>query len=301
MPEFLEPVAVPSPPKSHSKGSCPFCKDKKEDDEKLKSKLGADNASSKLASSLAGVGESRKDVGFEHDDYGSYSAEPHHLVPGNEAMKGHDIEKWLGTKASGTKVLADTGFDINSARNGKWIPSITDANRICNWDTVVIKKDPVTGKAIKRKRFPSAADKDKKMWGKLDNGEKNDIAFAIMIKESLQFHKSNHLDKGATDSQCYIKETKRLLNELNAYANKASTLNCPEVAAKKKGDKFPPPYYLGEMIYACASSHMGWHVGGSPESWFVFISAISCLLFQKVVKEGMKPWTVPYEGHPDRS
>ncbi len=139
MTEVIEPVAPPPVPEAHD-DTCPFC-NPKPDDEPLTSVIGAENSADDLASSLASEGEPRDDVGFFHDDYGAYSPEPHHLIPGNEAMKGHEIEKYL-KKGGSSKVRADTGFNINDAQNGIWLPSIPDANRVCNWKTITSAKFP---------------------------------------------------------------------------------------------------------------------------------------------------------------
>ena len=87
MTQIIEAVAVPPPPDTHDK-DCPFCK-KEDPNPSPKSKIGKDNKSKELEDNLGAEGEPREDVGFEHEDYGAYSGEPHHLIPGNEALKGH--------------------------------------------------------------------------------------------------------------------------------------------------------------------------------------------------------------------
>jgi len=291
--QVLEPVAVPTPPASHD-ASCPFCKEPAVKGDK--SKIGEDNDAKELEDSLAGAGEPRAKVGFAHPDYGAYSPEPHHLVSGNEALKGHPIERWLATKASGTYVKADSGFNVNDARNGVWLPSIPDANRVCSWVTKTVR---IKGK-LKKRRFPSPDDAGKERWSALTAREKDLISFAVMLKAQLQFHKGNHRNKGAKPSQCYIKEVKRLLNELNAFAKGSLRVKCPEAKRDEKG-KYPPPRGLNELIYSCASAHLRWHVSGVPESWFVFISKLARRLHQEAVDEGKTPWEIPYPGHPDRA
>ena len=289
--EILEPVAVPGPPTDHD-SSCPFCN--QEDPEEAKSKIGKDNDAKELENNLAGLGQPRSDLDFCFPDYGNYSGEPHHLVSGNEALKGHPIENWLSTESKSCQVKADTGFDVNHARNGVWLPSITDENRICKWITVNVK---IKGK-VKKKRRPAPGEEGKKMWSSLSVAEKDQIAFAIMGKEKLQFHKGNHRNKGATPSECYIKEAKRLLTEILSFVHGSLKVKCPE-AKKDKNSKYPPPGGLNNMIYAMASGHMRWHVNGPPESWFVFISPLARRFYQQAIDEGASPWEAPYEGHPD--
>jgi hypothetical protein len=289
MPETLEPVAVPPPPSAHD-DNCPFCAKKENQKGTLKSYIGKDNDPKDLERHLADEGQPRAQVGFEHDDYGKYSEEPHHLVSGNEALKGHAIESWLSKDAAGSEVDADSGFDVNAARNGIWLPSITDANRICKWDTE-------KGRNGKIKRVPAESEKGKRMWSKLDDDEKDLIAFAIMEKEELQFHKGNHRNRGEAIDECYIEEVQRLLSEIKAYTDKAAQL-CDK-AKPDKDDKLPPPLGINGMIYGIASAHMRWHVSGPPESWFVFISKLSRNYYQHAIDEGKVPWEPPYEGHPN--
>lgn len=292
MTEILEPVQPPVPPKEHD-SSCPFCS--KEPPPNLTSKIGKHNDPKELENNLAENGYARADVYFYHEDYGEYSKEPHHLVPGNEALKGHDIEAYLSTEAVGTFVDSDTGFNINHAKNGQWLPSITDENRICKWETI---KQTAGGKTI-YKRIPAASEKGKKLWSQLSEDEKDLISFAIMNKEHMQFHKGNHRNKGSKPDECYIKEVHRLLNGLYDYVLAAESL-CPD--AETAGETVdPPPYGLNELIYAVACGHMKWHVNGPAESWFVFISPLARRCYQYAIDEGKKPWDAPHPGHPNRA
>ena len=294
MTQVLEPMQVPAPPAAHD-SSCPFCA-KPEQAKTPDSKIGADNDAKELEDQLAAAGKPRSEVGFDHEDYGVYSAEPHHLVSGNEALKSHPIEKWLSTKASGSQVTADTGFNVNDARNGIWLPSIPDANRICHWKTIEVK----VGRKTKKRRVPAPGEEQKKTWSALGEQEKDLIAFSIMLTRQLQFHKGNHRNKGAKPSECYIKEVKRLLGEIDDLTCAMLDLDCPEAKEDSDG-KYPPPHGINDLIYTYASGHMRWHVTGVPESWFVFISKLARRLYQEAIDEGKTPWDIPYPGHPDRS
>jgi hypothetical protein len=58
---------------------------------------------------------------------------PHHLIPGNESLKGNPIVKYLGDptviekfkgkQTSSIKKGQSAGYDVNSAANGVWLPS----------------------------------------------------------------------------------------------------------------------------------------------------------------------------------
>lgn len=295
MPHFLEPVTPPTIPELHTKQTCPFCNTEKDPD--ATSFIGDQNDASKLEDKLAADGQPRTDLDFEHDDYGKYSGEPHHLVSGNEAMKGHPIERWL---KKDSQVRGDTGFDINSARNGQWLPSIPDENRICSWTTVSTRVKTKSGYVMKKRRVPSESDRDKKMWSALSEEEKDLVSFSIMITNQLQFHKGNHRNKGEKPSECYITEVQRLLDGINEFVSCHLDLQCPELA-NAPNSPYPPPYGINSLIYGVASAHMRWHVNGPPESWFVFVSKLARRLYQEVIDEGKTPWDIPYPGHPDRS
>src|SRR6185503_4268509 len=58
---------------------------------------------------------------------------PHHLIPGNESLKGNavvcflgddpSIEEFKGGQSSVIKEGFSTGYDVNLAENGVWLPS----------------------------------------------------------------------------------------------------------------------------------------------------------------------------------
>lgn len=243
MTHLMEPVSqLSSVSEDVHDEHCVFCK--KAEVKGEESNIGKDNNSTTLGDNLKAAGV--KPPRFERDPPGVFSAEAHHLLPGKEALDGHALEMWLSTKATkGTKVEADTGFDINSHLNGEWLPSIPDTLKGA-WS-----------------------------WR---NAEHMEMAIAIMKKVSLQFHKGPHDNKGGLDKanseplRNYIKMVEMRMDALDEHAAEWRVL-CPEV--KDKNGKVPPPRYMNDLIYGYVSSSMRGQISGHPKSWKVFISRVA--------------------------
>jgi hypothetical protein len=133
-----------SPPVAHTEPSidCPFCPPP--DIPNYKSYPGRENDSKKLASimqnpekltsaqSSARPQTGRKDSdGYtqeqekpdprEEDRTKPYTFQAHHLISGNQALKGSSMEDWILSSAYNEK---DTGYSVNSTGNGFWAPSV---------------------------------------------------------------------------------------------------------------------------------------------------------------------------------
>ncbi len=250
MTHLMEPAlpALPGASKEVHDDQCVFCKATAVKGDK--SFIGADNDSSTLEHSLAAQKQPRRT--FKHTEHGDFSSEPHHLMPGNEALKGHDVEQWLATRASGSQVKADTGFDINAAFNGAWLPSI-----------------------------PTHLVGVKGGWSWTDETCKQ-MAIDLMTTVGLQFHKGGHTNKGGLTADtsfpeaCYIRMVERRLNQTLEHVEEWADKFCP--IAKKAGDegeKRPPPFYLNDLLYRFISAWMMKEVSGAPETWKVFISRVA--------------------------
>jgi hypothetical protein len=190
---------------------------------------------------------------FRNNKYGAYSSEAHHLISGNQAMKGHDIEKWI---VGGSLIKKDTGYSVNNSDNGEWLPSIPE--------------DYKGGK-----------------WSPLSGDEKLAIATAPMRNGKGQFHKGPHnvVDKedllGVHAS--YPKEVKRLLSDLVELLH-AWVGACPicENVDHEKGP-FDPNWRVHNMIDAL-SRGIGMDLKGAPGYWKYFISKVA-MQFHKTVCE----------------
>lgn len=58
---------------------------------------------------------------YRHSVYGDYGNQAHHCISGNEIMSGHAIESILVNE--GGEFLGQTGYNINNAANGVYLPS----------------------------------------------------------------------------------------------------------------------------------------------------------------------------------
>ncbi|MFP2930445.1 hypothetical protein ACLESO_35655 [Pyxidicoccus sp. 3LG] len=245
MTHLMEPalVALPQVSKDTHDEHCVFCKEARAKGET--SKLGKENSSQKLETSLKGKGEPRKT--YMHAVHGEFSSEPHHLVPGNQALKGHAIEQWLSKSAvdaGASRVKEDTGFDVNSHYNGYWLPSLLERLKAGGWSSST-------------------------------NPAHMNMAVDVQLQESQQFHKGGHANIVDPDQpepkKCYIDQTKGLLTNINKHALEWMDGFC-EKSKPKAPDKAPPPYYLNDVIYSHASQAMRRHVHSAPATWEYFIS-----------------------------
>ena len=181
---------------------------------------------------------------FRHKTHGAYSAEAHHLISGNQAMKGHEIEKWL---VAGTLIKKDTGYSINNSDNGEWLPSIPE-------------------------KYKGGS------WSPLSKDEKLAIASAPMKSDKGQFHKGPH---NVTDKEdllgehtSYPKEVKRCLSDLVEVIHGWVT-SCPicENVDPDKGP-FDPNWRIHDMLDRL-SQGIRMDLTGPPEGWYYFISRVA--------------------------
>jgi hypothetical protein len=118
----------------------------------------------------------------------------HHIIPGNESLKGHPVLRWVGDAGSlgeygkgVTSELADgeyIGYDINAAVNGVWLPGPYALSTIGKWTD---------------KRLASSTTADFKLA----------YAFAAMDRFGRQFH-YRHTDYSDFVIECMKKIDERL-------------------------------------------------------------------------------------------
>lgn len=48
-----------------------------------------------------------------HEEYGEYTFEAHHIVSGNQILKGHIMARRISKTVSGSYIKNDTGYSIN--------------------------------------------------------------------------------------------------------------------------------------------------------------------------------------------
>jgi hypothetical protein len=168
----------------------------------------------------------------ESDDDAEYDLQyaPHHLIPGNESLKNSGVVPFMGDKSSVKKYSGGShikknqfiGYDVNSAKNGVWLPSPYALSNKNGW--------PAEQGMDVLKRRPN-----------IDLSETEDfkdayVAASITESGNLQFH-MRHVDYSD-----YVRKT------LDAIAEKLAGMasgNCPIAAMSASEDgQFDAPYGL---------------------------------------------------------
>lgn len=180
---------------------------------------------------------------WTHSDslIGAYSCEAHHLISGKQCMAGHAVERWIDA-GKGT-VKKDTGYSINNADNGIWLPSIPESMKGGT-------------------------------WGGFSHRQKQDVAFAVMQAKSLQFHKGHHSipdPEGVHDK--YDEKVRGYLEELDENIEGWSKV-CFLCEGIPKEGPFDPNWNVHNLIDGVSRTARSL-VSGPPCSWEVFISRLA--------------------------
>jgi hypothetical protein len=181
---------------------------------------------------------------FRNNKWGAYSSEAHHLISGNQALKGHPIEKWI---KAGSLVKKDTGYSVNNSDNGEWLPSIPEGHKAG-------------------------------AWSPLSLADKVEIASAPMGRGKGQFHKGPHNVADKEDllgvHSTYPKEVKKQLSAL-VQIIKSWARVCPICSNvdPAKGP-FDPNWRVHDMLDEL-SRGIGTDLKGPPGHWYYFISRVA--------------------------
>jgi hypothetical protein len=276
-----------------------------------------DNEAGKLASSLKGKGAPRPaklpvQVAYKKDRteivdpgtddakavavykpapaeeyFASYAA--HHIIPGNETLKGHPIVAWMGGSAEidggkdegkPTSVINDgeyIGYDINDSENGIWLPGPYPLSTKKSWPAKTAMSDAVKANLI--------TDNDVKAASSF----KEAYAFAV-IKEARKPY-----DATANDKKHYIgcqlhfrhdeysRGMKLMLTKIRLKLVHFSK-ECPiPKDQKKKGDKFPAPLGLKGRMEG-VSFRMRQHLVGPQWNKFVYTDDLSKRYIDKIAQ-----------------
>lgn len=153
---------------------------------------------------------------------------PHHLIPGNESLKGSKVLAYMGAEsvigaydppsASKIKDGLSIGYDVNAAANGVWLPSPYALSMRNKWPSQ-------DGLKVVLQRMKQVV---------VDESESFKRAYAAAGIEAAghrQFH-MRHEDYSA-----------KVQEILDAMANKLRLLSakCPVAAEGKEDGKFDPP------------------------------------------------------------
>lgn len=286
MPLMAQPPGIAN---AHDGEKCPFCPlDKEKKD--LTSYIGKHNKSSTLGRRLSAAGDKKEDHLYVDSEHGKYSAEAHHLICGNEVLKEEGtLEKYLIVQSKTTSKgaagvidsdLNDVGYDVNSAKNGIWLPSV-----------------PYAHMGGRGRPAPERWWGDQTTWNRenpekparisLEEWEKTPMAFAVMQAVGLQFHKGEHGAVGQPHEN-YVKEAIKRLREISLLAENYSKV-CPmnEDGSARTEPPFYPPYRLISALNTL-SAGLAEELKGPPDSWNYYISefALECAYVWKVAARG---------------
>jgi A nuclease family of the HNH/ENDO VII superfamily with conserved AHH len=161
---------------------------------------------------------------------------PHHCIPANASLKGHDILKFV--EYDRNQISDNIGYDVNGQTNGVWLPTIPE--------------DFYGGNEI-----PALAGI---RWGGLTErypSEQFTIAEAAMNAAKRQFHDAH---------PAYSSDVKLRLDMINT-GMRVLKARCPEAKEKGKADHdIPAPYGLVRRLDGL-SARMARYLDGDALKW----------------------------------
>ncbi|NNF97452.1 MAG: hypothetical protein HKM94_11045 [Halobacteria archaeon] len=182
-----------------------------------------------------------------------YSCEAHHAISGKQAMNGELVEQWISKEQKQDyEIVKDTGYSINNADNGIWLPSLPEHLKGGGWGNI----------------------KDKE--------KRKDIAFRVMRAENLQWHKGPHniSDKDGLfdDDDEIVKYDRWLKDELDEIHGVIVkwTDECEETKKRKEdGQELTANHKVHDMLDALSKIVRTLKVKGAPSTWRIFVSRLA--------------------------
>jgi hypothetical protein len=265
------------PPKSNRHNStCPICNGKKPKTLGYTTIKGENKDEDKLGEYLAQKGKVKSDdrVGdiypFEggNEPHEGWEIEegvlldskkvdvpctPHHLLPG-AVMSKSNLEK-DGWTIKGSQIIEDIGYNIDSAKNGIWLPHLP----AIHWT----KEVEVNGKKLKLNELYG-------LFSEIGDKQQLAIGHILMGDTRLQMHYTGH---GSTkkNAKSYNKEA---LDRLDELAKLMKTFWSKKCEKGKSDDKIFPPYGLNLRINL-QSLYLELRIKGAPRSWKSWVSPLA--------------------------
>lgn len=234
---MTEIAEVVTPPEvllkdQHTKKECPFCQDGEPDGPATiyagnSTDLGADLGNKpdwwiqsvtvdgeRYSIRIHSVPNAHHIIPAEASLHGEFLHSSH---PSGDILQNHPIMQYMSSKAKGSKVKTDIGYDVNKAHNGVWLPSVPDE----------FKEHEVANKVI-----PARIVK----WGPgLKDPEKQRVAERFITKRGVnrQWH---------TSHPAYSRRLDEWLQGFVAKLESWDFDRCPEV--DDNDEKFPAPMGL---------------------------------------------------------
>lgn len=155
---------------------------------------------------------------------------PHHLIPGNESLKGSGVVPFLGDENAirhygQTSYIKDglsANYDVNHAKNGVWLPSPYALSMSNQWPSD-------DGLEIVKKR------KGQRIANETEALRMAYVAAAIEAAGGRQFHMRHEI---------YSKEVRKALDAIGKRLKIMMRGACPIAAKSKENGKIDPPMGL---------------------------------------------------------
>lgn len=186
---------------------------------------------------------------------------PHHLIPGNDALKGSAVVPFLGDDtviknfepqvSSHIREGGTVGYDVNCAENGEWLPS----------PYALSMGSGGKGWASKEALRVVAAKLGRDVSDRIDEF-KRIYAYAAMESTKTQFH-FNH---GAYSDEVGA-VLKKIGEKLDAIVQPRAEPVCEHAAKTRDDDKVKPPYGLRARLNLLSSNLRKLVGGDDGEVW----------------------------------
>lgn len=297
--EPIKPSVFVSDDEKHDEKTCPWHEEPKKGAKKMEVQDGdedasgpmPDNSGKKLGNALGDVpsgkkvsvyyrqgqvvrypaGKKKKVIQLyketvEEEEYDLQYA-PHHLIPGNESLKGSRVVAFLGDDdiienfklkgkpSSCIKKDMSAGYDVNQAQNGEWLPSPYALSMSNEWPAA-------EGIEALRKRKENDQEEEKK-WDEVAlETEAFKLAYAVdamNVSPKKQFHMRH---------KNYSTKVREILDAMGAKLKLYATGLCPVAVEKKDANdgKFDPPGGLSGRLDALSERLRGL-LRGDPTGW----------------------------------
>lgn len=189
--------------------------------------------------------EQEKPESRKEDKTKFYTHQAHHLISGNQALKGSPMEKWILASEKNEK---DTGYSVNCTGNGFWAPSVPK-EFVGKWGP---KKNVLT------------------------DAERQQQAELVMADAGAQAHIGPHNvadpdDPNGDKHTTYDKYVKRRLTQVSNQIHAWSKV-CYLCEENKKNDQKPQVNYRAHNALDRLSDHLQKKITGSRARWRIFLS-----------------------------
>ncbi|MCF6324271.1 MAG: AHH domain-containing protein [Gammaproteobacteria bacterium] len=143
-----------------------------------------------------------------------WPSQAHHLIP-HVMLNEHKVSDWLNESKKGSKLFADTKYNVDHRNNGKWMPY---ASSLPEWKTGATKK--------------------------ADRASNKVLMFKVMQLAKIQMHQGRHSasNKYGIGEVPYKKRVSQYLDKIenNAASHFSGKRACEDCKGKKLDGKYPP-------------------------------------------------------------